>query len=370
MLGRRRRLQAQTDPPAGNERLGAVIAAEVAARTAAAELWPTVVVSRERALELSVVNRARDLVCGVLSLLPFTRSTVHGVPMGGDPRPLPVGWLERPDPTRTRGAFVAALVDDLFFEGWAAARITSRDADGTPNALKHYPWRQLDPPRGHPARRDGAGEDGWWRYTPAAGVGERFLELNVVTFESPLVGVLASPLGLDIAARLAVAARRFASSTVPMGWLEQKAGSAPLTVDELSELAVSFADARELNAIAALNEAVEYHESQLDPSRMQLVEARAYQDAALARYCNVPGFMVGASTPGDSMTYRTALSARWDLIDFGLAPYIGAITETLSMPDVTPRGQIIGMDPAPFLHATELAGERQAQTAPTEAVPR
>lgn len=352
-----------TAPLAGNERLGALIAAATLERMAAGELWPIVNLDRGQALQLSVVNRARDLFAGTLSLFPFTRSTRRGVELGGELVPLEVGWLERPDPDRTRGAWVAELVDELFFHGWAAARVTARGSDGYPTALKLYPWAELIPPAGHPGKP--GGEADWWRWTPANGPGAKFFALNMVTFESPLSGVLTAPLVLETAARLGIAARRFASTTVPMGWLAQKAGTAPLDAAELTELATEFATARELNAIAALNEAVEYHESQLDPGRLQLVEGRSYQDAALARVCNVPGFMVGATVPGDSMVYRTALTARWDLIDFGLAPLIGCICETLSGPDVTPRGQIVGMDPSPFLHASELAGERPAAPAPT-----
>jgi hypothetical protein len=88
---------------------------------------------------------------------------------------------------------------------------------------------------------------------------------------------------------------------------------------------------------------------------MQLVEGRTYQDAALARVMNVPAFLVGAVTPGDSMTYKSAQQSRWDLLSFGVAPYMTCLSSTLSMPNVTPRGTTVTLDPTPFLVTTELA---------------
>ena len=148
-----------------------------------------------------------------------------------------------------------------------------------------------------------------------------------------------------------------------MGWIEQVPGTATQSADDLSNLARSFADARESNAIAALNEACRYVESTLDPSRMQLVEARTYQDAALARVCNVPAFLVGAVTPGDSMTYKSAQQSRWDLLSFGVGPYLTCLESTLSLPTVTPRGTQVHVDPSPFLRTAELAAVDTASAA-------
>jgi hypothetical protein len=302
--------------------------------------------------------------------MPFTRSTTFGDP-DGPPRDLPVGWLEHPDPTRTRQSWTADVVDDLIFYGWAACHVTARDPQGFPTALVHLPWVELTPPLGHRSRRRptalsrttaGSARADWWDWRPDPAVGpvggsgtRTLLDLNMVVFESPLTGVLEAPAPLLVALRLDRAASRFASSTVPMGWLEQVAGTAAMSAQELGQLARSFADAREGNAIAALNEAVRYHESTLDPDRMQLVQGRTYQDAALARVINVPAFLVGAVTPGDSMTYKTAQQSRWDLLSFGVGPYMTCLSDTLSMPGVTPRGTTVAMDPTPFLRTAELA---------------
>lgn len=315
----------------------------------------TIRLTRDQAMSLSVVGRARDLICGVLSTLPFTRIRERADRV----EDLGPGWLERPDPTRTHGAFIADLVDDLFFYRHAVCRITARfagtdDTDGFPAALQHVPWSELTLDLGE-------GEWVWRPTTPTdtrfalpspypPGTVIRFRTLDAIHFESPLCGVLETPAALAIARRLDRAAYRFASSTVPMGWLQQKGGD-PLDPLEAGGMVQTWSDARDADAIGFLNEWVDYHESSMDPSRLQLVEARAFQDAAVARVCNVPNFSVGVAVPGDSMTYKTAQTARLDLVDFTLAPYIGCIEQTLSGPEVTPRGQRVEVDLEPFLRS-------------------
>lgn len=374
LFARRRRFATELEaaPAPGDDRIGVAIARAIDERLAGGMFATPTTVTREQALTLSVVNRARDLFCGVASLLPLHRYTTWGMPAGSEPRDLGPGWLERPDPTRTRGAWTSAVVDDLFFYGWAVCRVTSRDSDSRPNALVHVPWsRVAAAPAGHPSagafRQTAEPQEDVWTFTDTAGRPYRVLSVNVIPFESPLTAVLAGPVALWIAGRLDQAAGRFAGTTVPIGWLKQTGGD-PMSGAELADLATEFAVARELNTIAAVNASVDYNESQLDPGRLQLVEARSYSDAALARVCNVPGFAVGATTPGDSMTYKTALSARFDLLDFGLAPIIGCIEDTLSGPDVTPAQTVVRVEVERFLRTRELAaGAAEPSSAATPA---
>lgn len=338
--------------PAGGERVGVAIAARAALRAGLGVDPAAQLLTRAEALSLSVVNRARDLVCGVLSTLPLVRVRDRA----GVVEDLGAGWLDRPDPTRTRGAFVADLVDDLFFHGQALARVTARYVDGWPAALQYVPWVEVtqDPDAGD------------WVWRPPAGTQIRIRETDAVRFESPLTGVLEHPSALVIARRLDRSAFRFSSSTVPMGWLRQTGGE-PLTSDEMAAQAQAFAQARDTDAIAFLNEWLEYHEASIDPSRLQLVEARSYQDAAVARVCNVPNFTVGVAVPGDSMTYKTSQSARLDLIDFALAPFVACLEQTLSGPDVTPNGTRVQVDLEPFLRSGTWATATGATR--TEEVP-
>lgn len=331
--------------PTGNETVVDRLAAARAARVVPA------VTTRDAAMRDSVVNRARDITCGVLSCLPFTVTRDRA----GVVEPIPPGWLDRPDPLHSHAWFVANVTDDLFFHGWAAARITVEDEiTGRALALQWMPWSQLAP--------NPAGDRLVWvrgaypdPFTPQAGLAA--IELrpqDVVLWESPLVGVLNGGREvLTTAAQLNQAANRFSGAELAAGWLQQVKGE-PLAGVEAQGLVADWADARAMNAVGYLNESIQYNESQIDPARLQMVESRAYQDAAVARVVNMPNFAVGVGVPNDSMTYKTALTARLDLLDFGLQPFVECWGEALSNEKVTPRGTTVAFDLEPFLRTAQL----------------
>ena len=105
----------------------------------------------------------------------------------------------------------------------------------------------------------------------------------------------------------------------------------------------------------------------MDPSKLQLTEARTYQALEMARVANIPPYLVGAPT-GSGMTYQNALQARQDLYLFGAKPYIDCVEQTLSMNNVTPRGRYIYLDVEYYLEeANNVPGEENA--APSQALP-
>lgn len=336
------------------------------ASSAAAGRSDLIVATRTQALENSVVNRARDLICGTLAGLPFRRVRTRA---GADDE-LGPGWLDRPDPTHTRGWFVAQVTDDLFFHEVAFARVTARDAENYPIALEWMPRVEVMPDP------DGSGSVTWLRTTrpgvwwwPTATVEQVDVdERDLIVFESPVTGLLrwsCNPLSTH--ARLDAAAKRFASHEMAAGWLAQKPGSEDISPVQAKELVRGFADMRAELALAYLNQSLEYHESTLNPSQLQLIEGRAYQDAATARLCNVPNYAVGVGVPNDSMTYKTAVTARLDLIDFGVAPFLSCWEQTMSAYNVTPRGTRVLFDLEPFLRSKELATLPADQTTPVPA---
>jgi hypothetical protein len=331
--------------------------------SAAADRANMLVATRTQAMQLSVVNRARDLICGVIAGLPFRRvRTRNGVDEDLGP-----GWLGRPDPTHTRGWFVAQVTDDLFFHEVAFARVTARDTEDFPLALQWMPRAEVMP------NVDGSGNVTWLRtdhpgewWWPTLVVEQLEVEpRDLIVFESPVSGLLRwSGIPLTTAARLDAAANRFAGVELAAGWLAQKAGSEDLNPTDARAMLEEFSTTRTELALAYLNQSVEYHESQMNPSQLQLVEGRAYQDAATARLCNVPNYAVGVGVPNDSMTYKTAVTARLDLIDFGIAPFLTCWEQTLSAYNVTPRGTQVLFDLEPFLRTHELATMPADQTAP------
>jgi hypothetical protein len=104
-------------------------------------------------------------------------------------------------------------------------------------------------------------------------------------------------------------------------------------------------------AVAALSSEVDWHESTMDASKLQLVEARQHQALELARVANISPFLVGA--PGSSgMTYNNAQEMVRQLRRDAL-PIMATIEGTLSSDQVLPPGQIVRFDRSIFDETTD-----------------
>lgn len=297
-------------------------------------------VGRDRAMKIPTVSRSRDLICSMAANLPWRHLLVQWTGEELEEIPLPLEpWMERPEARVTRAHTVAWTVDDLMFYGRAHWYIVSRYQDtGRPAAFQRLPAK--DVMLEAESYADGVPVGTYSLTYGGANVPVR----DVVSFWSPIAPLLTTAArALHIAERLDQAAMRFASTPAALGWLRQVAGE-PLSPDELQDLAQSWQDARDLGSIAALNEFVEWHESSMDPSRMQLVEARQYQALEVARSANIPPYLVGVNAAG--FTYSNAEQSVRDLYLFGALPYIICIGETLSGTDVTARGHRIRLEMA------------------------
>ena len=311
-------------------------------------------VSRERAMSVPTVSRARDLIGSLIGAGEIQQHAVQFDGNGTVDVPLPAeSWMYRPDPAVTRNFLLSWTFDDLFFYGRAFWGVTARYANGFPSAFTWLPAADVQ-------TRDQAGP--LW-YGPSQSVtfnGTEIPARDLVQFLSPIQSVLTmGARAIQTAIRLDSAADRFASNEIPAGWLKQTSGE-PMSATELADLASAWSEARATNSIAALNDSVDWVESSQDPSKLQLSDARNFQSLALANIANIPAYLVGAPT-GSGMTYQNAEQARQDLWLFAARPYIDAIEQTLSGDNVIPRGRYIKLDVASFL---QLPAQPSA-TAPT-----
>jgi hypothetical protein len=291
---------------------------------------PTDVWSREAAMSVPSISQARDLICTGTGALPLTLYTVDFSDPANpvEQRMPPAGWMARPDPYRTRQWMLSSTTDDLFFLGRAYWRITARYATSFPSSFELIPAADVN-----------ITADGRITYN-----GVELDPADVVEFLSPIDGILyTGARAIATAINLDAAAERFSTAEIPAGWLEQTENSEPLSGDELTVIASDFQAARLQRTVAALNPFIRWHESTMDPSRLQLVEARQYQSVELARVANIPAYFLNAPA-GTGMTYTNTAQAKQDLVDFGLLPYIGCIEQTLGGPNVSPRGQFVRLD--------------------------
>ena len=317
--------------------------------------------SRQQAMQIPTISRARDLICGMIGCLPIRQYSKQWIDDDYEDIDLPDDtWFMQPDPNVTRNFMLSWTTDDLMFVGRAFWVVTSRFGNGFPATFTWIPAADVQ-------TLDQAGP--LW-YGPSKQIMFQGLKLDpndVVQFISPMQSLLSmGARAIRTNINLDTSAERFARNQTPAGVLKQTEGE-PLSAEELSELAAGFAAARNNNAIAALNQYVDWKESYMDPSKLQLTEARTYQALEMARVANIPPYLVGAPT-GSGMTYQNALQARQDLYLFGAKPFIDCIEQTLSMNNVTPRGRYIYLDVDYYLEEANNVPESD-NAAPSPAQP-
>ncbi len=312
---------------------------------------------RSVALRNPTISRARDLICGMIGCLEITQ---YGRQWDGEEYEYidlpPDSWFQNPDPNVTRNFIMSFCADDLMFYGRAFWVVTERNAAGFPSAFTWIPAADVK-------TFYQAGQQ-WWG--PSSQIYFQGIQLDtkdVVQFLSPIPALLfTGSRAINTATRLDNAAERFATMEVPAGYLKQTGGE-PMSGQELADLAAAWSEARLTSSVAALNEYVEWKESNIDPSKMELVSARTYQALELSRVANIPPYLVGAPS-GSGMTYQNAQQARQDLYLFGAKPYIDCIEQTLSLNHITPRGRYIELDVDSYLYDNGMSGQPVALPAP------
>lgn len=294
---------------------------------------------RARAMRVPTVSRARDLLCSLAASLPLEH-IVWSWQTGNyvETKVAPDTWMTQPDPESTRAHIMAWTVDDLMFHGYAVWRVTSRRMlDNRPATFQWLPAQDVAI-----SAQYWAGGIPYGDYTVTF-AGQVLNRADLVLFWSPIQALLnTGARSILVAERLEQASLRFASTPTAFGYLKQLDGE-PMTSDELKELSDAWAEARDTNSVAALNQFVDWKESQMDPGKLQLVESRQHAALEIARLANVPAYLVSAPT-GSGMTYQNAQQSRQDLILMGALPYLEVIQQTLSTDAITPRGHLVRFD--------------------------
>jgi HK97 family phage portal protein len=277
------------------------------------------VASRQQAMAVPTIARARNIICSTLAGLPLTSySKVDGSYMS-----VPA-VINQPDPRVPGSATYAWLAEDLLFHGVAYGQVMEQYGEtGRVRA-----WTRIAPDRVTPKLNNNQTEivgyqvDG--SVVPNAGVG------SLVVFYGLDEGIL-NRAGRTIRAAHALeqAAETFAKEPVPLQVL--KSNGTNLPAERISKLLESWRTARLTKSTAFLNADVELQALGIDPAKLQLNEARMYVSLELARACNLPAYFVSAEST--SMTYSNAVSERRSLIDFSMKPILTAIEQRLSMPD-------------------------------------
>ena len=293
--------------------------------------------TRQRAMSVPAITRARDLLASVISCTPLIMYNEIWNPVDREMEEIeiaPRSWLRRLDPALPNATLFSWLFDDLFFTQRAFLAVTKRSADGFPMSFQRMPSAMV-------LTQDQAGPV---FFAPSKQIMFNGLPVDhrdVVQFISPIQGLLyTSPNAVLTSLKLEGARLRSAANSLPNGVLRQVGGE-PLSAEELQQLSQSFEAARLTNTVAALNEFVTYTETTTE-----------YQALEIARLANCPPYLLGVAT--GSYSYQNSTQARQDLYMFGAKLFMDCISETLSADNVLPRGTYVKFDIDDYLSENYL----------------
>ena len=305
-------------------------------------LFSTQTATREQAMSVPALARARNIICSTVGSLPLEGYNKF---TGAHVEPVQAIW--QPDARITGSAIYAWLADDILFYGVGYGLIL--DAYSASDGGRVRQWTRIAPNRITPQLNENQTEivsyllDG--KATPNAGIG------SIITFTGLDEGVLRRA-GRTIRAALELekAAELYAKEPVPTMVL--KSNGTNLTPERISKLLESWKTARSTRATAFLNADVELTALGFDPAKLQLNEARQYVALEIARATGIPAYFISAETT--SMTYSNSVSERKSLIDFSLRPILTCIEQRLTMPDFNPYGTEIRFSVDDFLRGDAL----------------
>jgi HK97 family phage portal protein len=298
--------------------------------------------TRQLAMSVPSVARARNIICGTIGSLPlttFNRITGQYV----DPHRV----INQPDPRVAGFVIYNWLAEDIWLYGAGYGQVLEMYSSTDGGRVRA--WTRVSPDRVTVdtdflnTEITGYKVDG--KSVPLQGVG------SIIRFDGPDEGLLHRA-GKTIAAAVYLenAAVNYAKEPAPTMVL--KSNGTNLTAERISALLSAWKTARQSRSTAFLNADVNLEQFGFDPKSLQLAEGRQYVALELARACGIPAYFLSAEAT--SMTYSNAVSERRSLVDFSLRPILKAIEERLSLPDFVPNPVMVRFALDDFLRGNAL----------------
>lgn len=288
-------------------------------------------VNRNEAMSVPSVARCRNLLSSVVGDLPlnlYRNST--GEELGN---PL---WCDQPALNQPRSVTMAWTVDSLMMYGVAYWQVTEVYAeDGRASRFQWIPNVKVT------FETDLYGTIITQYYIDAIAVPMSGLN-SIVTFQAFDEGILdRGSETIRAAIDLRKAAVIAASTPMPSGVLRNN--GADLDPKEIAGLLAAWKNARQNRATAYLTSTLEYQPTSFSPKDMMYDAAQQFLATEIARLCNIPAYLVSAEA-NNSMTYANVLDERKQFFSFSVSPYVNAISNRLSMDDITARGNSVRFD--------------------------
>lgn len=338
-------------------------AEEIAARTAVAQaphvreasnLMAAVLsangasVSRSTALQVPALVKALQTYTAPISAFGL-REYRSDQPIAA--RPL----LLCPCSTLPYSAVISRTVTDLLLFDRAYWLVTDRDWQGYPTSVMVM---RVEDVTDMYAGNTGIDPNVYPPSDPFYLLGNRVPTSDVIKFYGDGTGgwLKTGAATINTAAALEAAVLMYAQS--PVAQVVLKNTGADLPSEQVDALLEAWETARADHSTAYLNSTLEAQAMGINPSEMQLTEARNTAAIQIARLANLDPVWTGAGVPGTALVYSNRVDLYRQLLDTALTPVMRNISERLSMADLTPRGHTVRFDTTEFLRSnpTELAG--------------
>lgn len=301
-----------------------------------------VVVGREEALGIAAVSRGRDQICAI-GTLPLVSQRGQDV--------VPAPFLDQPDPDVPRVVMYAQTLEDLLCDGISWWRKTSTDYRGFPlTARRMLPGSvSVNPPAGRtpaPLPSGTVANTGavlWVDGNPVPAA-------EMIRFDSPNRPLLARQRVLRRALLLDRLAAMYADNPRPLETFTDSDDQTvrESTTDQIDAFLAEYKVARKRGLPAWIPKSIMRSDvSAPSPAELQLVELQKQVTLEIANLIGIDAEEVGVSTT--SRTYFNAIDRDRQKINNTLGAYMSAITDRLSMTDITPRGQRVRFDLTDYL---------------------
>ncbi|WP_217182609.1 phage portal protein [Streptomyces sp. AC495_CC817] len=275
-----------------------------------------VYVSRDRAMRLPVISKARRAACVTVGRLPLAATRPNG-------RPWPLGTfpiLEQPEAGVPLSNTLAWTIDGLMFHPYVFWQVTARDSYGWPVKARLVPHSEADV--------NEAGE-------LIAAFGEKVTD-GFIRFDGFGAGLLRD--GGDTIRRAMVLNRVAALAEAnPVPSIELHNEGEDISDEQIDAMVARWVQKRKTGNVAYTNRNLKAIPHGQQPEQL-LIDARKRIDLELTRHTGAPAWVTDTPIEGASLTYQNRASRNWELIDLFLTEYMTAIEDRLSMADVTPRG--------------------------------
>ncbi|UDF14710.1 phage portal protein [Antiquaquibacter oligotrophicus] len=283
-----------------------------------------VAVNRSNAMSIATISAGRNTIAGVAGGLTLLAEK------GSQPAPVQPSILEGFERGIPMATTLTWTFDDLIFYPCSWWVVRERD---------FYNW----PIWGERVDHSRTRLDSFGRLTHVDG--EEVKPQDVIRFDSPLGdGLLVNgrrtikrAIALDISAALAE------DNPVPSVELHNE-GNTPMDERQRKQLISDWIEARRKSGVGYTPKGLKVVTHGLAPQQL-LIDGRRAISLDAARHMNLPAWAVSTAVEGATMTYDNRSMRNWELIDLTLGAYFTAVAGRLSMPDVTPRGWKVRINP-------------------------